>query len=72
MATFHHNLLKMRLFGAHGDLVAARAGGGSDAGRRFAATVHNFVPAVVIVALGPTNFGIKGFFARETLSCGSA
>ncbi|OAE46843.1 hypothetical protein A7J57_12215 [Agrobacterium tumefaciens] len=26
----------------------------------FAAAFHNFVPPVAIVALGPTNFGIKG------------
>lgn len=30
----------------------------------FSAAFHNFVPPVIIVALGPTNFGIKGFFAR--------
>ncbi|CVI54744.1 hypothetical protein AGR7A_Cc120258 [Agrobacterium deltaense NCPPB 1641] len=31
----------------------------------FAAAFHNFVLPVIIVALGPTNFGIKGFFARS-------
>lgn len=29
----------------------------------FAMTFHNFVPPVIIVAMGPTNLRIKGFCA---------
>jgi hypothetical protein len=70
LVPFHHNLentpVTPVLDGVLRRLPARGAQGGAAC---FTGAFHNFVPPVIIVALGPTNFGIKGFSAGRDAAC---